>query len=289
MRVIVTGSSGRLGSTVVAALRDRYEVIGIDLAPAATTTIVGSIEDAALIERVFWAHDPIAGVIHTASLHAPHVGRAPRERFEEVNVAATRCLLEQAVAHGARRFVYTSTTSVYGDALVPTDRAVWVTEELPPRPRDIYDETKLAAEGLCAAFAAAGRLSTVCLRAGRFFAEAPALVAAYRLYRGLDVRDAAAAHVLALEHPDRPEGVFNLAARSPFTPDDLVELLTDAPAVIRRRVPGAEAAFAARGWPLPAGIDRVYVIARAEAGLGYRPVHDLATCFASGTAEASGR
>ncbi len=274
--MLVTGSSGQLGSTIVAMLRDRHEAIGLDLAPAPTTRHVGAIEDRALLERVFHLHAPIDAVIHTASLHAPHVGRVSRDRFEEVNVAATRRLLDLAADHGAHRFVYTSTTSIYGHALVPTDRAIWVTEELAPRPRDVYDETKLAAEVACAEFAADDRLSTISLRTGRFFAEDPALVAAYRLYRGLDVRDAATAHHLALEHPDQPTGVYNVAARAPFTPDDTSELLSDAPAMIRRRVPWAEAAFTARGWSLPNTIDRVYVIAKAEAELGYQPSWDIA-------------
>src|SRR6266550_4586005 len=46
-------------------------------------------------------------------------------------------------------------------------------------------------------FALTMGLPVICLRTARFFPEPPELVALYRLYRGVDVRDAAAAHVLA--------------------------------------------------------------------------------------------
>jgi UDP-glucose 4-epimerase len=87
-------------------------------------------------------------VVQAAALHAPHVGRVDEREFRGVNVGATEALLEEAERVGVRRIVYISSTSVYGHALVPVDQAVWVHEGLEPRPRDIYDETKLAAERL---------------------------------------------------------------------------------------------------------------------------------------------
>jgi UDP-glucose 4-epimerase len=276
VRVLVTGSSGRLGSAVAAALATRHEVVGLDRLPGPATHHLGGVEDRALLARALRG---VEAVVHTASFHAPHVGAVARRAFVAVNVEATRRLLELAAAGGVRRLVYTSTTSVYGRALVPTDRAVWVTEALAPRPRDVYDETKLAAEELCRRFAAETGVEAICLRTARFFPEPPELVAAYRLYRGVDVRDAAAAHLLAVENTTIPFGVFNVSARSPFVESDLEALLADAPRVIRRYHPWAEAAFAARGWALPPSIDRVYVIAAAERALGYRPVHDFASLF----------
>jgi nucleoside-diphosphate-sugar epimerase len=56
-------------------------------------------------------------------------------------------LLEAALENGAKRFVYTSTTSLYGHAMVSPEKAVWVTERLVPQPRDIYDVTKIAVFG----------------------------------------------------------------------------------------------------------------------------------------------
>jgi hypothetical protein len=56
-------------------------------------------------------------------------------------------------------------------------------------------------------------------------------------------------------------------------------LFEDAAAVILERHPWAEAEFQSRGWLLPRSIDRVYVVDKAMAGLGYRPVQDFAALF----------
>jgi nucleoside-diphosphate-sugar epimerase len=268
MRVLVTGSSGQLGREILRQLADEHETVGLDVVAGPATDVIGSVADRDVVRALV---SNVDAVIHTGSLHAPDVPRWSRRDFVDTNVSGTLHLLEAAAASGLRRFVYTSTTSIYGHALVPTDRAVWVTEELTPRPRDIYDITKRTAEDLCRDVAAAADLPTVCLRASRFFAEDARTTAIYRLYRGADVRDIAAAHVLALAADVAPFGVLNVAARSPFLASETPELLRDAGTVIRRHFPDAEAVFARKGWRLPESIDRVYVTAMAERVLGYQP------------------
>jgi UDP-glucose 4-epimerase len=120
-----------------------WTVRGVDRAPGRWTDLVGDLRDERVCRAAVHAADV---VVHTAALHAPHVGLVADAEFRAVNVTATEALLDRAQAAGVRRVVYISSTSVYGDALVPADRAVWVDESLPPRPRDIYDETKLDAE-----------------------------------------------------------------------------------------------------------------------------------------------
>lgn len=272
MRILITGSSGQLGSEIARQLVPEHDIVGIDVIPGQWTTHVASILDCELVASL------VAGaeaVIHVASLHAPHVAQRSKQDFVDTNVSGTLQLLEACVRANVRRFVYTSTTSVYGFALVPQDRAIWVTEELTPRPRDIYDITKLAAEELCRHFALAQGLPTICLRTSRFFAETPERVAAYRLYRGADVRDIAAAHVLAATNTEIRFDVFNVSSHSPFAVRDTPALLRDAPTVIMRHYPDAERVFAERGWHLPASIDRVYVTERAERVLGYRPRYNF--------------
>src|SRR5262249_21725364 len=152
-------------------------------------------------------------IVHTASLHAPHVTSRPMQDFIAVNITGTLRLLEAAAKAQVRRVVYTSTTSVYGFALIPdAEQAVWVTESLRPRPRDIYDITKLAAEELCCHFARESQLPIICLRVSRFYPQPPELMASYRLYRGADVRDIAAAHVLAVTNLEIACDLFNISA-----------------------------------------------------------------------------
>lgn len=274
-RILVTGSSGQLGAEVCRQLRARGDhVLGLDLVAGPETDALGSVGDRPLVARLVARAE---AVVHTASLHAPHVPLRAKEEFLATNVAGTLVLLELAAAAGHRRFVYTSTTSVFGAAMVPRDRAVWVTEELAPEPRDIYDLSKLSAEGLCRLVAAERGMAVTILRTSRFYDEGPELMAIHRLHRGGDVRDMAAAHLLALERAAPGCELFIVSGRSPFAPADAEELLRDAPAVIRRTLPDAEGWFAARGWSLPRRIDRVYDIGRAERLLGYRPRFGLAS------------
>lgn len=273
MRVLITGSSGQLGSEIARQLWTEHEVVGVDLVPGPWTAHVGSITDQELMSGPVRDVD---AVIHTASLHAPHVSQLSKQAFVDTNISGTLHLLEAAARGHIRRFVYTSTTSVYGAALVPEERAVWVTEDLVPRPRDIYDITKVAAEQLCAQFSAEYGLPVICLRVSRFFDEEPDVATIHRLYRGADVRDIAAAHVLAVMNEDIQYGLYNVSARSPFAQHDLADLLRDAPSVIMRYAPKAADVFEELGWRLPGSIDRVYVIEKAERELGYSPRYNFA-------------
>jgi nucleoside-diphosphate-sugar epimerase len=276
VKVLVTGSSGRIGGTIASRLTLRHQVAGFDLQPGPLTTTIGDVRDTARLAGLL---ESVDAVIHTASLHVPDLAARSAEEFREVNVAATRRLLGACGEAGVARFVYTSTTSLYGDALLPPGRAaVWVTEELQPRPRDIYDETKLEAEAACRDAARQG-LCCVSLRMSRCFAEEARLVAIYRLYRGVDAQDVAQAHELALSGGRAGFEVYNVSAPSTFTEADCARLLDDASAVVLEHHPWAAREFERRGWLLPRSIDRVYVVDKAIAGLGYRPEHDFASLF----------
>lgn len=148
-------------------------------------------------------------LIHTGSLHAPHIKTHSTEEFIGTNIIGTLNLLEASIENGIRRFVYSSTTSLYGHAVVSSERAVWVTEDLLPKPRDIYDVTKIVAEGLCEMFSKKYGLPCISLRVSRFFPEPEYLITIYRLYRGVDVRDAAHAHILAMTSETEGYGTFN--------------------------------------------------------------------------------
>ncbi len=276
MRILLTGSSGRVGAAIGARLSLRHQVTGVDLKPGPLTGVIADVRDTAALEPLCRDAD---AVIHTASLHVPDLAGRPAQEFRDVNVGATRRLLDACGSAGVRRFVYTSTTSLYGDAMLPAaDRAAWVTETLPPQPRDVYDETKLAAEEACCEAARAG-LSCVSLRMSRCFPEHPRLIAIYRLYRGVDAEDVAQAHELALS-VDAPDfAVFNVSAPPPFSEADCGALFTDAAGLLQARFPWIRAEFARRNWLLPPSIDRVYVVDQAIAMLGYRPVHDFVSLF----------
>jgi len=271
MKVLVTGASGRIGSAVCAALAAAGDdVTGLDLQPSPRTQVVADLLDAPALRRALAGVD---AVVHVAALHAPHVGQRPDAEFERINVDGTRALLDGAAAAGVRRFVFTSTTALYGAGAQASGAALWVDEDTRPAPLTVYHRTKLAAEALLEEAAAQGGPSLRVLRMGRCFPEASALMAIHRLHRGVDERDVADAHRLALRDAGPHAARFVIAYPTPFERADASALWHDAAAVIARREPALAAAFAARGWPLPARIDRVYDARRAVAALGWRPHH----------------
>ncbi len=250
-------------------LSRQHQVIGVDLAAAPTTHHIADI-----CRITDWQPylDGVDAVVHFAALHAPHRNTHTRANFWDTNVDATARLLAAAKQCGVTRFVMASTTSVYGKAMRSRERAVWVTEDLVPIPEDVYDETKLAAEALCRD-AFTETFVTMALRFSRSFPEPPPVMALYRLYRGVDARDVAQAFSHALVAPlDRFEAL-NISGATPFIKADCEALMHDAPRVLLKRCPQLVEAFAARGWPLPKSIDRVYVIERAARLIGYQPAY----------------
>lgn len=269
MRVIVTGSSGRLGGAIVRRLHPTHAVIGLDLKPSPTTSHVGDIGDMAFLSRFL---DRADAVIHCAALHAPHVGAVPEARFWDVNVEVTQRLAEEAQRAGIGPFIFTSTTALYG-AGKADGPCQWLDEDSPGRPQTVYHRTKQVAELRLQALAQPGFRVTI-LRVGRCFPEAVNRMALYRLHRGLDAEDVAAAHLRALLPSKEVCRTFVLSGPTPFRREDCDLLRADAAAAVRLRAPSVAEAFDRLGWPLPRSIDRVYSPARAMAGLGWRPERD---------------
>ncbi|MEH2628279.1 UDP-glucose 4-epimerase [Bradyrhizobium sp. AZCC 1719] len=293
MTVLVTGSSGHLGEALMRTLQaQRRKAIGIDVLPGVFTHHLGSIADRAFVRRCMKG---VTTVLHAATLHKPHVATHSRQEFIDVNISGTLNLLEEAAAAGVTAFVYTSTTSVFGEALVPPpgEPAAWITENVTAVPKNIYGVTKAAAEDLCQLFARNHALRTIVLRTSRFFPEEDdnrATREAYTdaniktnefLYRRVDIEDVVSAHLMAADRaPSADFAKYIISATTPFSRNDTAELRHDAPRVVRRYVPEFEAEFARRGWTMIPGIDRVYVNDRARAELGWQPRHDFRALIA---------
>ena len=294
MRILVTGSAGHLGEGLMRTLRGQgRDVVGLDIAASPYTDRVGSVADRAFVDR---AMAGVQAVLHTATLHKPHVATHVRQDFIDTNITGTLNLLEAAAANGVGAFVFTSTTSAFGDALTPAagSPAVWITEDVAPVAKNIYGATKTAAEDLCRLFHRNQRLPCLVLRTSRFFPEPddnPKMRSVYVdgnikanefLYRRADIQDLVDAHLLAIERAPRIGfGRYILSATTPFTRDDLAELRTNAPAVVARHVPGFEAEYLRRGWRMFPAIERVYVNALARQELGWQPKYDFAHVLAN--------
>jgi UDP-glucose 4-epimerase len=267
MKVLVTGSSGHVGSKIAERVTQHGSCVGVDLVPGRFTTHLGDITNKTFIREVISGVDAI---IHAAAYHAPHVGVIPEDEFRHVNVRGTEVLLDLAIQKNISRFVLTSTTSVYGCTTRPKTEAIWVTEALDPNPEDIYDLTKLEAERLCQSASRSG-MDTLALRMSRCFPEPDYLQVFYRLYRGVSAGDVAEAHWLAVSSAMPGHDIFNISADPPFKRSETRTLLSDPWRIINRIYPEASQLYDRMRWVKPASIDRVYGIDKAKRLLKYQP------------------
>jgi UDP-glucose 4-epimerase len=280
--ILVTGSAGHLGEALMRTLRASGRV-GIDILPSPFTDRVGSIADRDFVQQSMRG---VRTVLHAATLHKPHVASHQNREFVDTNITGTLNLLEESLAAGVQAFIFTSTTSSFGDTLTPAigEPAAWITEEVPPIPKNIYGVTKVAAENICELFARKRGLPLLILRTSRFFPEAddnPAIAATYEtanaqanelLYRRVDIEDVVNAHLLAIDKaPALKFGRYIISATTPFTRSDLVELRRDAPAVVARLFPDFRELYARANWKMFPQLDRVYVNQLAREQLGWQP------------------
>ena len=288
MKVLVTGSAGHLGEGLARTLRTlHYEVIGIDILASQFTTHVGSVTDRDFVKNCL---DGVKAVFHTATLHKPHVATHSMQEFVDTNITGTLNLLQESVAAGIEAFVFTSTTSVFGDALEPQEGspAAWITEDVTPVPKNIYGVTKAAAEDLCQLFYRNHGLSCIVLRTSRFFPEEDDnrsvrnaytddnLKANEFLFRRVELEDAVSAHILAAKRAKAIGfGKYIISATTPFVKGHATYLRTNALWVVQGLVPEYVQEYGRRGWKMFGGIDRVYVNDRARKDLGWQPVYDF--------------
>lgn len=175
MKALVTGVAGFIGSHVAESLvADGHEVVGVDCftdyypRPVKERNLASLRDEGRfrLVEARLQDADLaplLEGVEHVYHLAAQAGVRASWGRefalYTDHNVLATQRLLEAAVAAGRPRFVYASSSSVYGDA-----PALPLREDGPCRPVSPYGVTKLAAEHLAVLYNVNHGLPTVSLR-----------------------------------------------------------------------------------------------------------------------------
>jgi nucleoside-diphosphate-sugar epimerase len=288
MKILVTGSSGHLGEALMRVLREEgKEVHGIDILPSPYTDHTGSIADKNFVRKNM---RDITHVLHTATLHKPHVATHQQQQFIDTNITGTLNLLDASVENGVRSFIFTSTTSTFGDALTPGpgSPAAWITEDVVPIPKNIYGVTKTAAEDLCRLFYRNHKLPCLVLKTSRFFPEEdddPAIATSYAdanakaneyLYRRVDAEDVVGAHLLAMDEAPRIGfGKYIISATTPFDQEHLWALRKNAHDVVKSLYADFENIYAALDWKMFPAISRVYVNKKAREELGWLPKYDF--------------
>ncbi len=164
MAILVTGAGGFIGLNVLdLLLAEDHHVVALSTGPLLVaaqhrfnelpgrlTTVLGDVRDEAFVRHAFTRFD-IQQVLHAAALTLPPGGGTSRAGAPtasdviEVNVVGTQVVLDACRAGAVERFVYPSSSAVYGDRVFGAEP---VTERAPPQPTGLYGMTKLAAERL---------------------------------------------------------------------------------------------------------------------------------------------
>lgn len=243
MRVLLTGY-GVLGRVIARRRPDDWELTVLDVVEApdaarqtGVTFVRGDVRDGALVRDLAAAADAI---VHTAGPHGIHLAEVPPARFMDVNVSGTVQLLEAALEHGVRRFVFSSTVGVLGARLeLCSPSGPWIVDSsVAPLGGNVYVLSKILAEQACDYYARTHGLEAVVLRYGRLreSGEVPSMDLALG-GQLTDVRDAADANVAAVVAPSLPALTVNLVPPTVVRPAD-ARRLSDVPAaeLIRERL-----------------------------------------------------
>lgn len=258
MRVVITGVAGFVGSAIARkALAAQHEVVGID---AMTDYYDPEIKKSNLASLEGPGFDFIKGDINSIDLvkalegadyifhqaGQPGVRKSWGEEFAvyaDANIMATQRLLEASrKSESLKRFVYASSSSLYGNAeYFPTS------ESARPQPISPYGVSKLAAEHLCSLYATNFGVPTVSLRyftvygpgqrpdmAFTRFMRAAVLNEEIRIFGTGDqirdftyVDDVVDANLLAATSHVVPGSVYNVAGGTNVSVNDVLEIVAE--------------------------------------------------------------
>lgn len=314
MRVLITGATGFIGTNLsLHYSKLGHQVVGLskeatdaerenaaDLEHAGVELLKGSVTDDALLRQAIQGVDL---VFHIAA--AMREANIPDKVFWDVNVDATRRLLEISKDEGVSRFVYCSSIGAMGWSMQKPS-----TEESPCRPEDIYQVTKQAAEQLCLEFYETNQLPVVILRPADVYGPRDRRL--LKLFRGIKkgrfvmigsgknehhmvhVNDLVAAFSLAAVVEAAVGQIFIIAEDCPVQINQLVEVIAEqtggsVPRFNLPLRPVQAAAVVMEGVCKPLGIqpplyprrvdffrtDYSFDISKAKQVLGFQPQYDL--------------
>jgi UDP-glucose 4-epimerase len=254
MAVLVTGAAGFIGSHVAEHLvRQGQEVIALDdlsggyvaNVPAEAKFINGSVLDTELLSRIF-RENQIEYVYHLAAYAAEGLSHFIRRFNYNNNLIGSINLINEAVNHNVKCFVFTSSIAVYGAGQLP------MSEDMIPQPEDPYGIAKYAVEqDLHAAHEMFG-LNYIIFRPHNVYGERQNMADLYRNVLGIFMRqiregkpltifgdgtqtrafsyidDVAPIIADAVHVPAAYNEVFNVGASTPSSVNHLAEVIANA-------------------------------------------------------------
>jgi len=279
MKVLVTGGSGFLGTSVVAGLTAAgHEVVSADLRPPAVEMDVTSRDQ---VDAVIGSAKPEV-VVHLASIVTPGPD-STRELEYAVDVTGTRHVLDACVAHGVRRVVVSSSGAAYGyHPDNGADHGGWITEDQPVRGNEAfaYSHHKRLVEEMLAEYQQSHpSLEQVVLRIGTILGTSVdnQITALFERKRLLRIRgsespfvfiwDTDVVAVIQQAVTGSVTGVFNVAGDGALTITEIAALLEKPVLTIPEPVLRAALAVGSRLGLTPYGPEQTMF-------LQYRPVLD---------------
>jgi UDP-glucose 4-epimerase len=246
---LVTGGAGFLGAHVAGALLDKGHTVAVlddlsggfdDNVPSGATFERGSVTDAPLVAALFDQHD-FDYVFHLAAYAAEGLSHFIRRFNYTNNVLGSMTLINEAVRHDVKCFVFTSSIAVYGAEQTP------MTEDMTPQPEDPYGIAKLAVEQDLKAAKRMFDLDHVIFRPHNVYGEYQNIGDRYRnvvgifmnqLMRGEPltvfgdgnqtrafsyIADVAPAIAASIDMPEAYNETFNVGADRPYTVNELAK------------------------------------------------------------------
>lgn len=170
--ILVTGVAGFIGGNFAQQFKKQFSktaIIGIDDFSSGRESVVhsikphafykGSVADTSLLEKIFKKHKP-EYIFHFAAIPRVSFSIEHPRKTSDANITGTVALLEMSHKYDVKRFIYSSSSSLYGGAKkLPTKES-----ENPADPKSPYALQKYAGELFCKQFSELYGLDTVCLR-----------------------------------------------------------------------------------------------------------------------------
>jgi UDP-glucose 4-epimerase len=283
--VLVTGGAGFIGSHLVEELLRRQHTVVVlddmsggfeDNIPAGAKSVVGSVTDVALVNDLF-ARERFDYVYHLAAYAAEGLSHFIKRFNYDNNLMGSITLINAAINHGVKCFVFTSSIAVYG-----TSMDLPLREEAVPRPEDSYGVAKLAVEHELFASKHMFDMDYIIFRPHNVYGERQNIGDKYRnvvgifmnqLLQGLPmtvfgdgeqtrafshIRDMAPIMADAIACPGAYNQVFNIGADQAYSVNELAECVARAMGMEPRvvRVPARNETLHA--WSAHDKIDRVF-------------------------------
>ncbi len=244
MKVLITGATGLLGSHLIKQLQERGEQIRALVLPVENASkltaqgvevVRGDITDASTLKP---AVQDVDLVFHLAGMMGVH---RPMSDYRLVNVTGSENLYKAAQKAGVRRFVHTSSHTVYG-----LGYGRFMTENDPLRPNlDPYPVTKVEGDRLIRRLMLNSAMETVILRPGTFFGPYDRLHFGRMAQKAKDgkvllvgrgtnalpfcyVTDVVDGFMLGAYHKNAPGNVYNITNDKPLTQQEMYEAIAEA-------------------------------------------------------------